>query len=148
MSELMLQGIGSSELALLLMRISVGLFFAISGYHKLFNADRHAGLVKTLNDDRIPMIGFVQWFLPLYEFIAGLWLAVGFLTVPVAIGFIVLLVVALCTDGIKQVARMRPIDFADTVDDYLYLAECVYILMLLAFVLSGPGMFSIDGVIF
>jgi hypothetical protein len=36
-----------SHAALTLNRVAIGVFFAISGYHKLFNAARHATLTST-----------------------------------------------------------------------------------------------------
>ncbi len=42
----------------------VGLFFAISGFHKLFFKQRHEALVETLKDDKIPFVGLFQWFVP------------------------------------------------------------------------------------
>ena len=41
-------GANAPEAALTLNRVAIGTFFAISGYHKLFNASRHAVLVGTL----------------------------------------------------------------------------------------------------
>jgi hypothetical protein len=35
-------GLGLPEMALAVNRVAVGLFFFLSGYHKLFNAQRHA----------------------------------------------------------------------------------------------------------
>jgi hypothetical protein len=34
-------GLGLPEMALAINRVAVGLFFFLSGYHKLFNAQRH-----------------------------------------------------------------------------------------------------------
>jgi hypothetical protein len=39
--------------ALTLNRLALGVFFAISGYHKLFNPSRHAALTRTLQDDGV-----------------------------------------------------------------------------------------------
>jgi uncharacterized membrane protein YphA (DoxX/SURF4 family) len=44
-------GADAPNAALTLNRIALGIFFAISGYHKLFNASRHATLTRTLQDD-------------------------------------------------------------------------------------------------
>src|SRR5258706_1268236 len=60
------------EIALMVNRIAVGLFFTISGYHKLTNADRHAALVATLKADKIPFVRLNQWFVPVVELVAGI----------------------------------------------------------------------------
>ena len=50
---LLTQGAHAPYLALTLNRVALGVFFAISGYHKLFNASRHAALTRTLQDDGV-----------------------------------------------------------------------------------------------
>ena len=46
-------GADAPNAALVLNRMALGTFFAISGYHKLFNASRHATLTRTLQDDGV-----------------------------------------------------------------------------------------------
>jgi len=41
MMDVLFVGVGWTDLALTLNRIAVGAFFMLSGYHKLFNAERH-----------------------------------------------------------------------------------------------------------
>jgi hypothetical protein len=57
--------------ALTLNRVALGAFFAISGYHKLFNASRHATLTRTLQDDGVLAVPIMQWLLPTVEFGGG-----------------------------------------------------------------------------
>jgi uncharacterized membrane protein YphA (DoxX/SURF4 family) len=40
MMDLLFVGVGWADLALTLNRIALGAFFMLSGYHKLFNAER------------------------------------------------------------------------------------------------------------
>lgn len=144
----LVHGLGGMDLVYTAARVAVGVFFAFSGYHKLFNPGRHAALVATLKADRIPFLPFNAWFVPLAEFIGGTCLVVGFLTVPAAIALTVLLTVAMATDGYKRVKAFAPIDVADTLDDWLYLSEVVYIVLLALIIAGGPGPFSIDSLIF
>lgn len=125
------------EIALTLNRIAVGLFFAISGYHKLTNADRHAALVATLRADKIPFMRLNQWFVPVVELVAGiaLLLNVGSVFAALLLGAICL--VATCTDGWKRIAEWKPVDKADVIDDVLYLPEVLYGIMLLTVILSA-----------
>jgi len=44
----LLKGLGGSEYAWLIARIATGLFFAISGFFKLFNPGSHKVLTDTL----------------------------------------------------------------------------------------------------
>jgi uncharacterized membrane protein YphA (DoxX/SURF4 family) len=41
MMDHLFTGVGWTDLALTLNRIALGAFFMLSGYHKLFNAERH-----------------------------------------------------------------------------------------------------------
>ena len=57
----LLQGAQAPNAALTVNRIALGVFFAISGYHKLFNASRHATLTRTLQDDGVHAIPIMRW---------------------------------------------------------------------------------------
>jgi uncharacterized membrane protein YphA (DoxX/SURF4 family) len=140
-------GLGWPETALIIDRIAVGLFFFLSGYHKLFNAQRHAELVLTLRSDGLRRVNILQWLLAAAEFSGGLALAVGFLSVLAAIGLLIISVGATFTDGIKRIPGWRPLDRADYLDDVLYLPEVLYALLLLFVILAGPGPYSVDAVI-
>ena len=66
--DILFNGFDLQGLLLFVNRMVVGLFFAISGFHKLFLKQRHEALVETLKDDKIPFIGLFQWFVPSVEF--------------------------------------------------------------------------------
>lgn len=141
-------GFGLHDLALALIRLAVGAFFAISGYHKLFNKSRHERLVHTLTEDRVPAVGFNQWWVPGWEFTAGIMLAVGFLTAFSASVLMVICIVACLCEARERVEQYKPIDDADTIDDYLYLPEVLYMVMLAVTVLAGTGRYSVDALLF
>ncbi len=64
----LLTGLGSPETALAISRVAVGLFFLLSGYHKLFDAQRHATLILTLRSAGLQHVSVLQWLLPGAEF--------------------------------------------------------------------------------
>jgi putative oxidoreductase len=140
-------GFGAHDLALALVRITVGLFFAISGYHKLANKDRHDRLVQTLTKDNVPYVKFMQWWVPFWELTAGALLVIGLFTAFSAGVLIIICLVACACEARKTVASYAPIDFADMVDDYLYLPEVLYIALLSVNVLAGGGSYSIDSLL-
>lgn len=113
-------------------RTLTGLFFAISGYHKLFNKQRHESLVATLRDCGVPGIPFMQWWVPGWEFVGGLMLISGWWPLVLLGGaaLIVVCSVACLTDGRKRIASYMPIDKADVIDDVLYLPEFLYIVLI------------------
>lgn len=133
--------------ALFVNRIFLGLFFAIGGYHKLFNRKRHAELVATLRDARIPLIGLNQWWVPSVEFLGGLALLSGVLAPLAAIALAFECVVAVCTDGVRRIRSYKPVDKADWLDDLLYLPEMVGVVTLLMVVTLGPGPLTLPGLL-
>lgn len=141
-------GFGLHDVALALVRVAVGLFFAISGYHKLFNKARHARLVQTLTADKVPAVWFNQWWVPGWEFLAGSMLAVGLLTAFSAGVLAIICMVACLCEAKERVASYGPIDLADTIDDFLYLPEVLYLVMLAVSIFAGTGRYSLDAVLF
>lgn len=141
-------GFGLHDVALAAVRAAVGVFFAISGFHKLFNKERHARLVRTLQVNNVPAVWFNQWWVPGWELVSGLMLAVGFLTAFSAGVLAIICIVACFCEAREKVAKYQPINLADTIDDYLYLPEVLYLVMLAVSVLAGTGKYSVDAVLF
>ena len=141
-------GLNLCDLALLINREAVGVFFAISGYHKLFNAKRHATLVETLRDNGIPLVGINQWFVPAVEFLGGLAVVSGILPVLAAAGMFTIVLVATLTDGAKRIGAYEPLNAADWCCDLLYLPEVLYGFMLLVVMIGGPGKYSLPNLLF
>jgi uncharacterized membrane protein YphA (DoxX/SURF4 family) len=54
MFDLLFVGVGWTDLAITLNRMAVGAFFMLSGYHKLFNAERHRLIVDELKALGVP----------------------------------------------------------------------------------------------
>lgn len=136
----------NTELVSLMLRLSLGLFFAFSGYHKLFNDQRRASLKATFVADGVykPAMMYV---IPLGEGLGGMALLLGFLTPVAALGLVAICLGACAFDGRKRVTAEAPLDTADRVDDWLYLPEFLYIVMLTSLALIGAGSFSVDALL-
>ena len=147
MTNILFNGVGWTDIALTLNRIAVGLFFMLSGYHKLFNAERHRALVDQLKGLGVHAVGFNQWWVPSVEFLAGGAVVVGFLAPLAAFGLLVLILVATITSGPQRIKVYKPIDEADRIDDWLYLPEVLYAFMLIVIVSAGAGPYSVDAFI-
>jgi uncharacterized membrane protein YphA (DoxX/SURF4 family) len=139
MIDLIQNGLGVSEIGLTANRLALGAFFTISGYHKLFNAERHATVRKTLEACGVPFVGFNCWFVPTIEFLGGLALISGIAAPLAAVGLFIICLVATLTDGLGRIPSYHPIDKADWLDDFLYLPEVLYLLGLLIIITAGPG---------
>jgi putative oxidoreductase len=141
------QGAQAPIAALALNRVALGTFFAISGYHKLFKASRHAALTRTLQDDGVHAVPILQWLLPGAEFAGGSALIVGFLTVLAALGLFVISVGAIAFDAVKRIRAWQPLDRADWLGDLLYIPEALYCIGLTVVILAGPGPWSLDAIV-
>ena len=140
-------GVGWTDIALTLNRIVVGAFFMLSGYHKLFNADRHRVFVDELKALGVPALGINQWWVPTVEFTAGGAVLIGLLAPLAALGLFVIILVAIATSGRQRIKLYKVIDRADRIDDWLYLPETLYAVMLIMVMLAGAGPYSLDAVI-
>jgi uncharacterized membrane protein YphA (DoxX/SURF4 family) len=147
MMDLLFNGVGWTDIALTLNRIAVGGFFMLSGYHKLFNAERHRTFVDELKSLGVHAVGFNQWWVPSVEFSAGAAVVVGFLAPLAALGLLFLILVAIATSGRQRIKLYKPIDEADRIDDWLYLPETLYAFMLIVIVSAGAGPYSLDALI-
>jgi uncharacterized membrane protein YphA (DoxX/SURF4 family) len=145
--DLLFVGVGRSDLALALNRIAIGAFFMLSGYHKLFNAERHRAIVDELKALGVPAVGFNQWWVPSVEFTAGAAVLIGLLAPLAALGLLVIILVAIATSGRQRMRLYKPIDEADRIDDWLYLPETLYAFMLIIVVSAGAGPYSLDALI-
>jgi uncharacterized membrane protein YphA (DoxX/SURF4 family) len=148
MEAVIYHGLGLTDIALLLNRVVIGVFFAISGFHKLFYAERHASLVSTMQADGVPLLRVNQWFVPSVEFLCGLSLIVGFASIFAALLLGAICLVATCVDGIKRIPGWKPLDKADWLDDLLYLPEALYGVMLAFVIMAGPGALALDRLVF
>jgi putative oxidoreductase len=140
-------GVNAPDAALTLNRVALGTFFTISGYHKLFNASRHATLIQTLRDDGVRAVPIMQWLVPGVEFSAGGALTLGLLSALAAFGLFVICLGAFALDAIKRIRAWQPIDRADWVGDLLYLPEALYCIGLSVVMLAGPGSWTLDAAI-
>ena len=146
-ASLITLGAQAPDAALTLNRVALGMFFAISGYHKLFNPSRHATLTRTLQDDGVRAVPIMQWLVPGIEFSGGCALIIGLLSALAAFGLLVVCLGAFALDAIKRINAWQPLNLADCVADLLYLPEVLYCIGLAVVMLGGPGSWSLDAVI-
>ena len=147
MVDILFKGVGWTDIALTLNRVAVGMFFMFSGYHKLFNAQRHRMLANELKALHIIAVRINQWWVPLVEFTAGGAVFIGLLAPLAAPGLLVIILVAGATAGRQRLKAYKPIDEADRIDDWLYLPETLYAFMLIMVVSAGAGPYSLDAAI-
>ena len=100
--------LGSSDLqqyAILLIRVSLGLFFAISGANKLFVAGGTKPVYETLVKAKVPFPHVMTYFVSAVEFVGGSLLIVGFLSSPVCVALLVDMLVAILTTSLSAMIK-------------------------------------------
>ena len=129
------------EFAVLLARISLGVFFAISGGNKLFFASHYKEMYETIAGAGIPFPHVMTYFVSSVEFVCGCLLIIGLFSSLCCVAFIIDMIVAITT---VQLATIKAQSFFDWLDDFLYLPEVMYITIFLWLISSGPGRLSVD----
>src|SRR5580704_15403294 len=137
--------LGSADIeqyAILLVRFSIGLFFAISGANKLFVAGGTKPVYETLVKVKVPFPHQMAYFVSGVEFVAGSLVTVGFLSSPASAALLIDMIVATVTSAVFTVPKgLSPLNW---LDDFLYLPEVLYVLFFIWLICSGPGKFSVD----
>jgi putative oxidoreductase len=137
--------LGSSDVeqfAILVVRVSIGLFFAISGANKLFITGGTKPVYDTLVKANVPFPSQTAYFVAGVEFVCGSLVVVGFLSSPASVALLIDMTVATLTSALSTLPKgLSPLNW---LDDFLYLPEVLYILFFIWLICSGPGKFSVD----
>ena len=128
--------------AILLVRIALGLFFAISGGNKLFVVSRNKAMYETLVAAKVPFPRPTTYFVSAAELVGGCLLAVGLLSSLASFALLVDMLVAIVTTSHSGVPK--GLSHLNWLDDFLYLPEVLYALFFVWLICSGPGKFSLD----
>jgi putative oxidoreductase len=132
-------------LGALIARFTVGLLFFLSGLAKLFVPERREQMRETLVAARIPFAKANTIFVSIVECVFGLLLVLGALTPLACIMLGSVMIVAIATSAIKNIKAPLPLGW---LSEFLYLPEVLYLVILFWLVLSGPGWFSVDHLVF
>jgi putative oxidoreductase len=122
-------------------RVLTGVFFCISGGAKLLVPSRFSELQQTMIQSHIPFPHASALFVSLVEFACGGGLVLGLLTPLCAVMLLGDMVVAILTN---RIGSIHASGFLAFLDDFLYLPEVLYVLILFWLLFSGPGPYSVD----
>ena len=130
------------QYAILLVRVSLGLFFAISGANKLFVASSTETMYKTLVQAKVPFPHLMTFFVSTVEFVGGCLLIVGFLSSLASVALLGDMLVAILTTQLTGMPKgLSPLNW---LDDFLYLPEALYVLFFIWLICAGSGKFGVD----
>jgi putative oxidoreductase len=125
-------------------RILIGIFFCISGGTKLFVQAQFRVLEQTMVQIHTPFPHVTALFVATVEFACGAGLALGLLTPLCSAMLMADMIVAIVTTSIHSIKASTSLAW---LDDFLYLPEVLYVLILVWLIFSGPGRFSVDGLV-
>jgi putative oxidoreductase len=132
----------SEQYAILLVRVSIGLFFAISGARKLLVAGSRQTMYETLARAKVPFPNLMTYFVSSVEFVGGCLVATGLLSSLASMALFIDMVVAILTTKLSSLPKnVSPLEW---VDNLLYLPEVLYVLIFSWMICSGPGKLSVD----
>src|SRR3979490_1938597 len=100
--------LGSSDLdqyAILLVRVALGLFFAISGANKLFVAGSTQTMYETLVKAKVPAPRLMTYFVSGFGFVGGSLLTVGCLSSLACVALLVDMLVAILTTNLSVMPK-------------------------------------------
>jgi putative oxidoreductase len=131
---------------ILLARVSLGLFFAISGFNKLFVTAKFNALVTTMASIGLPFPTLMTILLASTEFYGGAMLTIGLLSSFWAFALAFAMVVAIVTVEIPLLIPpgLPPLLWLDW---FLYLPQVMYVILFIWLMVRGPGPHSIDALI-
>jgi putative oxidoreductase len=130
------------QYAVLLVRVSLGLFFAISGASKLFVAGKRKAMYETLVNANVPLPQLMTYLVSGVEFVSGCLLIVGLLSSLASMALLGDMVVAIITTRLASISK--GLSLLNWLDDFLYLPEVLYVLFFIWLICSGPGKLSFD----
>jgi len=132
----------SEQYSILLVRVSLGLFFAISGAKKSFVASSRQTMYETLVRAGVPFPRPMTYFASAVELLGGFSVAAGLLSNLACVTLLVDMVVAILTT--KLPAMPKGLSTPSWFDNLFYIPEVLYVLFFLWLICSGPGRFSVD----
>lgn len=128
--------------AVLTVRVSIGLFFAISGARKLFVDGSRQAMYETLVRAKVPYPRLMTYFVSAVEFAGGCLVSAGLLSSLASLALLVDMVVAILTTKLSTIPKeLSPFGW---IDNLLYLPEVLYGLIFFWMICSGPGKLSVD----
>jgi putative oxidoreductase len=129
----------SFDIALLVLRLGIGITMTVHGYGKLFLGGRIAGTSKWFTSLGMRPPTFHAWLAAITEIAAGLALSAGFLTPLASAAFVALMLVAAWTVHRKK-------GFLITSGGWEY--TFVLAVAAISIAIMGPGQVSLDWLIF
>ncbi|HEY9509732.1 MAG TPA: DoxX family protein [Verrucomicrobiae bacterium] len=136
-----------NQIAPLALRIVMGYGFMVHGWAKL-NHGRPVGFQKLLEQMNVPFPSVSAWLVPLVEMIGGLAILIGAFTALAAVPLIIVMLVAMFKVHLKfGFSSIKTIGLSPDGPIFGppgYEVDLLYIAGLIALILGGAGILSVD----
>ncbi|MFN3838180.1 MAG: DoxX family protein [Brevundimonas sp.] len=133
------------DVAPLIARIVVGGMFFLSGFYKLFTPTQAEKMQKTMVEAGVAAPRQTARFVSVCEFVFGALLIMGLLTSLAALVLLAICAVALVTVASKSV---KGASLGFRLSSYFDLPETLLMVILVWLIANGPGLWSLDFVLF
>jgi putative oxidoreductase len=134
-----------SFIPLLIARISIGFFFTVSGFNKLFIISNKQAMLNTMISSGIPFPEFHAIFVAILEFVFGFTLMVGLGTSISALVLMGIMVVAILVEAIHKIPT--GLDIINWLNWFFYLPEVLYVIILFLIFITGSGRYGLDNLL-
>lgn len=155
MREILSLGLQAPDLGLFILRVVPGVFFLTFRFRWIFDPQRgwFCQFRRQKLIERMCSCGYggnhiLAALVACGEVLGGLGLIVGLLTVPAALGILVIMMFAQCCEPPEELRKMKIADRVDLVAKFLLFCEPLYFTMALVTILMGPGRWSLDWLLF
>ena len=126
---------------ILLVRVCLGVFFILSGFFKVFDAKQHSSVLHIFKQANFPMPELFAYLIPILELICGVLILVGLLCTLASFILFLIMIAAIITEKFASAMHHGGLMI---IENFLYLPEVLYALMLIWLMFSGPGKVSFD----
>lgn len=151
--ELLFTGLGLTDIASLIARITLGVFFVLARFRWfydpskipcIFNSVRHISLKAKLCHCGWGNTNWLPAVVATAEVAAGIAVVIGLLTPLAALGLFMICVVGTFCTAKDKTMKQNPVDGIDVVSCYLWTPEPIYIALTVIVMMLGAGVFSLD----
>lgn len=146
-----------SDIFYIISRISIGLFFFVAGFNKLFHPIFQERMFNTINNIGFPFPDFTANFTAFFECLSGFLLMIGLWTRVNSFILIIIILVALFSHDLGTIpTELTPVtpeigiynmDPFTWMGYFLYLPQVLYLLFLFQFISRGYVGYGVDSFI-
>lgn len=134
------------DIGLFVLTTMVGLFFAVTGYRKIFVNQTHQQVFILFSKLKVPQKA--GWAVILGEFFGGLALLFKFLTPLAAFLLLPIMIGAYVLDTYPTVKAKHPDGVTGWISKLICTPEALLIIILITLTLTGAGRYSFDQLLF